>query len=328
MQDVTDLPFMRVMARYGGADLYVTEYFRVHKESHLSKWILRSITENPTGRPVFAQMIGNDEEVLVRNAKRLMEYDIAGVDLNLGCPAPTVYKKCAGGGLLREPQRIDRILGALRETIPGRFTVKTRVGFDTEQEFDNLLDVFARHEIDALTIHGRTVVGRYQTPVFPAPIKAAVERLSCPVIANGNVVDTVTGQSLLKQTGAAGLMLGRGAIRNPWLFDQLRAAWDGLDVPRPSHRDLHGYLSLLWEETAREKKKFDARKHTNKMKKYGVYIAQGVGRKFEEKLRRADGQEAFFGICDDYLLNDKALPVLPPEDSKLFCGFGELLKDN
>ncbi len=317
---------MRVMARYGGADLYVTEYFRVHAESHLSKWILRSITENPTGRPIFAQMIGNDEEVLVRNAKRLMEHPIAGVDLNLGCPAPTVYRKCAGGGLLREPQRIDRLLGALREAVDGRFTVKTRVGFETGAEFDDLLDVFAKHEIDALTIHGRTVVGRYQTPVDPEPIKTAVERMSCPVIANGNVVDVATGQALLAQTGAAGLMMGRGAIRNPWLFDQLRATHEGREPIQPSHRDLHAYLTALWEETAREKKKFDPRKHTNKMKKYGVYIAQGIGEEFEQRLRRSKEEAEFFGICDEFLLNDEPLPVLPPENSKLFCGFAELLK--
>src|ERR1044072_586541 len=73
MQDVTDLPFWRLMTQYGGADVYYTEYFRVHATSHLEKYILRSVTENPTGRPVIAQMIGNDIEALVRNAKLLQE---------------------------------------------------------------------------------------------------------------------------------------------------------------------------------------------------------------------------------------------------------------
>ena len=96
MQDVTDLPFMRLMAQFGGADLYFTEYFRVHVTSCLDKPILRSITENPTGRPIIAQMIGNDIPALVRSARALQQYPIAGVDLNLGCPAPVVYRKCAG----------------------------------------------------------------------------------------------------------------------------------------------------------------------------------------------------------------------------------------
>jgi len=106
MQDVTDLPFWRLMARYGGADVYYTEYFRVHATSNLDWHILKSITENPTGKPVVAQMIGNDIPSLVRTAKELQQYAIAAVDLNLGCPAPVVYRKCAGGGLLREPARV------------------------------------------------------------------------------------------------------------------------------------------------------------------------------------------------------------------------------
>src|SRR5258706_10614760 len=122
MQDVTDLPFMKLMTAYGGADLYFTEYFRVYATSNLDWHILQSITENPTGRPVIAQMIGNDIPSLVRTARELQEYPIAAVDLNLGCPAPVVYRKCAGGGLLREPKRVDEILGALRDAVKTKFT--------------------------------------------------------------------------------------------------------------------------------------------------------------------------------------------------------------
>src|SRR5687768_17327497 len=129
MQDVTDLPFWRLMTAYGGADVYYTEYFRVHCDSRLEKYILRSVVENPTGRPVVAQMIGNDIPSLVRSARELQQYPIAAVDLNLGCPAPVVYRKCAGGGLLREPAKVDAILGALRDAVSVAFTVKTRLGF-------------------------------------------------------------------------------------------------------------------------------------------------------------------------------------------------------
>src|ERR1700723_3228332 len=147
MQDVTTLEFMRVVSRYGGPDVYWTEYFRVHAVSSLEKWILDSITKNPTGRPVIAQMMGNDIPSLVRTAKELQNYPVAAIDLNLGCPAPIVYRKCAGGGLLREPQRIDAILGALRDAVVIPFTVKTRIGFESPAEFDALLPVFARHQI-------------------------------------------------------------------------------------------------------------------------------------------------------------------------------------
>ena len=135
MQEVTDLPFWKLMAAYGGADVYVTEYFRVYATSHLIKRILKSITENPTGRPVIAQMIGNDIPSLVRTARELQHYPIAAVDLNLGCPAPVVYRKCAGGGLLREPRQVDAILGALRDAVQMKFTVKTRIRFDSPEVF-------------------------------------------------------------------------------------------------------------------------------------------------------------------------------------------------
>src|SRR5205809_3163833 len=145
MQDVTDLPFWKLMSGYGGADVYYTEYFRVHGTSTLEKWILKSITENPTGQPVVAQMIGNDIPSLVRTARELQQHPIAAVDLNLGCPAPVVYRKCAGDGLLREPQKVDAILGALREAVTTKFTVKTRIGFDSHDVFAELLPIFAKH---------------------------------------------------------------------------------------------------------------------------------------------------------------------------------------
>src|SRR3984957_19504664 len=215
MQDVTDLPFWKLMTGYGGADVYYTEFFRVHAVSHLEKYILKSITENPTGRPVVAQMIGNDTPSLVRSARELQEYNIAAVDLNLGCPAPIVYRKCAGGGLLREPGRIDAILGALRDAVKIKFTVKTRLGFDSPEVFDQLLPIFAKHSLDLLTVHARTVKEMYWSEVHYDFIARAVAEMPCPVIANGNVHSAQSAAGVLRITGARGLMIGRGAIRNP-----------------------------------------------------------------------------------------------------------------
>ncbi len=327
MQAVTDLPFMRVMARFGGPDVYVTEYFRVYLNSRLDPYILRSITENPTGKPVFAQLIGQDVRELVRVAGELEQYPVAGIDLNLGCPAPVVCRKEAGGGLLRNPTKIDAILGAMREAVAGRFTVKTRVGWESDAEFGGLLGVCRKHASDGLAIDGRTVMEGYQTPVHPDSVRQAVKVLECPVIANGNVVNVATGKAYLERTGAAGLMIGRGAVRNPWLFDQLRAAHGALDKsPEPTGRDLLEYIGVLWDETGREMKQdYDSRKQTHKMKRYLVYMAQGLEREFEERIRRVQDEAAFFAVCREFLDNDRVVPDLPPEESKRFCGFGELL---
>ena len=328
MQAVTDLPFMRVMARYGGPDVYVSEYFRVYENSRLDPRILRAIDENPTGNPVFAQLIGRDIPALVRTARELEEHPVGGIDLNLGCPAPVVCRKNAGGGLLRNPERIDRILGALREAVQGRFTVKTRVGWESTLEFEGLLAVFRRHAIDALTIHGRTVRERYQSPVHPACVRRAVETLECPVIANGNVVNVATGRAFLERTGAAGLMIGRGAIRNPWIFAQLRAACGGqAESPVPRGRDLLEYIGVLWEETAREQAGYEQEKQVQKMKRYLVYMAQGLDPAFEDRIRRAREEQEFFTVCREYLDHGDPLPDVPAEASKRFCGFGDLLLD-
>jgi tRNA-dihydrouridine synthase len=247
MQDVTTLEFMRVISRYGGPEVYWTEYFRVHGDSRPEKWILDSITKNPTGRPVVAQMIGNDIPALVRTAKLLQQYPVAAIDLNLGCPAPIVYRKCAGGGLLREPQKIDAILGALRDAVTISFTVKTRIGFETPAEFDALLPLFARHPIDLLTIHARTVAQMYRPGVRYDLIAQAARALKCPVLANGNVFSGAQAKQLLSETGVRGLMIGRGAIRNPWLFDQVRDELRGEKTVLPTGRDVLNYIRELWD---------------------------------------------------------------------------------
>jgi tRNA-dihydrouridine synthase len=325
MQDVTDLPFMRVIARRGAPDWFVTEYFRVHPESHLNRYILRSITENLTEKPVFAQMIGRDLPSLIRTARELGKYPIAGIDLNLGCPAPIVCRKDAGGGLLRNPETVNRLIGSLREAIPGKFTVKTRIGYTTPEEFPQLLEIFRSHAIDGLTIHGRTVTERYQTPVHPDRVCAAVERMECPVIANGNVVDVETGVSYLAQTAAAGLMIGRGAIRNPWIFSQLRASFEGRPAFLPSYRDLWEYVLELYDEIGRETEKFNALAHVQRMKKTLSYISHGLEGEFEHDMRRMKTPEDFQEICKRHLDHLTPLPAKPPVDSKLFCGFEALI---
>lgn len=311
MQDVTDLPFWRLMAGYGGADLYFTEYFRVHAVSKLEKWILRSITENPTGRPAIAQLIGNDVAAMVRTARELQKHPIHGIDVNLGCPAPVVYRKCAGGGLLREPERIDLILGALREAVqpPFRFSVKTRLGFDSAEGFERLLEIFARHSLDLLSVHGRTVTQMYRGDVDYDWIGRAVQRMPCPVLANGNIGSVEDARRVLRQTGAAGLMIGRGAIRNPWIFQQIRQAFRGEPVFVPTGRDLLLYIEALYEATTPTG--LDERVAVQKLKKYMNFIGIGLepGGEFLHTVRRLESKEELFALCWKFLDHDRPLGI-------------------
>ena len=311
MQDVTDLAFWRLMNTYGGADIYYTEYFRVHSTSCLEKPILKSIVENPTGRPVVAQMIGNDIPSLVRTVKELQQYPVAAIDLNLGCPAPVVYRKCAGGGLLREPQRIDAILGALREAITGNFTVKTRLGFDSADRFDELLEIFARHAIDLLTVHGRTVKEMYRSEVHYDFIARAVDAVRFPVLANGNVYSASKAAAVLQETGARGLMIGRGAIRNPWIFLQIRQKQQEQPLFLPRGRDVLNYLRALYEAVKHPEMREVA--HVQKMKKYLNYIGLGVEPtgQFLHQIRRVTSEKEFFRLCEEFLSHDELMPLEP-----------------
>jgi tRNA-dihydrouridine synthase B len=311
MQDVTDLPFWRLMTAYGGADVYYTEYFRVHAVSHLEKWIVESITQNPTGRPVIAQMIGNDIPSLVRAAKELQQLPIVAVDLNLGCPAPVVYRKCAGGGLLREPKRVDAILGALRDAISVKFTVKTRLGFDSPDVFEELLPIFARHSLDLLTVHGRTVREMYRAEVHYDYIARAVAAMPCPVLANGNVHSTRKAREVLALTGARGLMIGRGVIRNPWLFRQIRQELRGEPLFIPTGFDVLNYVRALYDAVCSPEVRESAQ--VQKMKKYLNYLGLGVeptGR-FLHEIRRVNTKTDFFRICEEFLSHDQPMPLEP-----------------
>ena len=324
MQAITDLPFMRVLARRSSPDWFVCEYFRVHHASSLNPHILRTITENKTGRPVFAQLIGSDLASLQRTATALAAYPVAGIDLNLGCPAPIVCRKAAGGALLRDLAGLDRLLGGLREVIGGRFTVKTRVGYAGSEEFSGLLEIFRRHAIDGLTIHARSVHERYQGPVHTDCVQAAVESLNCPVIANGNIVDVPSALAYHRQTAAAGLMIGRGAIRNPWIFAQVRAAFEGGELIIPTYRDLLGYIRELSDEIAREAPRYEPLGHVQRMKRTLGYISHGLDLAFEHAVRRCCQPAELWAICEAHLGRDEALPSRPPVDSKLFSGFAHL----
>jgi tRNA-dihydrouridine synthase B len=303
MQDVTEVYFINAIAEYGCPDYFFTEYFRVHGDSGVDKHILRSITENTTNRPVFAQMIGESIPDLVRTAKLLSQYPIAGIDLNMGCPAPRIYRKNVGGGLLRDPDKIDRILGELRSAVAGNFTVKMRIGFEDTSEFDRVLSLIDRHNIDLLSLHGRTVKEAYHGAVHYDSIAHAVQRLSCPVLANGNVSSAASAIAVLSQTQAAGVMVGRAAIRNPWIFKQIRQALAGEAVSVVTLGEVRDYIDRLYR--MQQVRSVPEKSRVSHLKMYLNYIGQSVDAAgvFLRDMRKAQTEAELFGICDRELLS-------------------------
>ena len=326
MQDVTDLPFMRVIAHYGAPDYFFTEFFRVHAQSRPEKHILRSITENQTGRPVFAQLIGEHGPDMVRTVKDLLQYPVAGIDLNMGCPAPKIYKKNVGGGLLRDPAKVDELIGHLRDAVPGLFTVKMRIGFDSTENYERILALINKHGVNLLSVHGRTVKEMYRSEVHYDYIGVAARTVRCPVLANGNVTSAAKAAAVIAETGAAGVMIGRHAIRNPWVFRQIREkfggpvtrlAGDGAPGENPDGRktvlpqifqptlaDVREYIERLYRET--HQPGLPEKVHVAKMKKYLNFVGQGVDADslFLQEMRRAMTEAELFAVCDRHLLTE------------------------
>lgn len=314
MQDVTNLWFMKVIAHYGSPDYFFTEYFRVNDTSRLNRNILAAITENDTGRPVFAQMIGESIPDLVRTAKELCKYNIAGVDLNMGCPAPRIYRKNVGGGLLREPEKVEQILGELRSAVNDKpLTVKMRVGFENTDNFYEILDIINRHNIDLLSLHGRTVKDMYHGAVKYDLIAEAVKRVDCPVLANGNINSATTALEVLSQTGAAGVMVGRWAIGNPWLFHQIRQALRGEEITPVPLVEVRNYIDRLWQTPTAST--IPERARVSYLKMFLNYIALSVDTEgdFLRLMRRVQTEVEMFNLCDRILLTEgtKTLALAP-----------------
>lgn len=316
MQDVTDLPFMRLIGRYGPPDFFFTEYLRVHSQSLPEKHIVRSILEHGSGRPVFAQLIGEDLVHIRRTVDLLRHLPIAGIDLNLGCPAPKVYKKNVGGGLLRDLSQVDRIFGLLRDISPQRFTVKCRLGFDDREPFPRLLKLVRQHQVDLLSVHGRTVREMYRAEVRYDFIRMAVESVPCPVLANGNITSPAKANDVLQQTGAYGVMIGRAAIRNPWIFRQFREERNpACSKPfQPTLADVRTYIDDLWEATAAPH--LPELGQVARMKKFLNFVGLSVDPQgqFPKLMRRTQTQAELMQIADLFLLqNNNASTPFPSE---------------
>ena len=214
----------------------------------------------------------------------------------------------------------------LRPVVSGKLTLKTRVGFETPDEFDDLLELFASLPIDGLAIHGRTVRERYQSPVHTDCIARAVEVLPFPVTANGSIISVETGLAVLEKTKAAGLMIGRGGIRDPWLFEAIRAALRGERKPQTTLRDVCEYILELSDEISREEEFDNDTQLVHRMKKFTNYIASGIHEgALSHSLRRCTTLTDFQKICREHLKTDELFPIEPPDDGKLFCGFRELV---
>lgn len=232
-------------------DVVFTEFLRVKGGS---KGILagadrREIVPPPAGVPLVVQLVGHDRDGLVAAARAAEAAGARHLNLNLGCPYGRMSSALTGGGMLRQPERLPELFSALRAAVTGSLSVKLRAGYDDPRQIFSLLPALEAAEIDFLVLHPRTVVQQYAGSADHHLTAEVVAATALPVIANGDVVAADQGREVLALTGAAGLMLGRGAIGDPWLFTRLRdeTAWTAVQRRRELQRYLRE-LALAYQE--------------------------------------------------------------------------------
>jgi tRNA-dihydrouridine synthase len=224
MQGLTNRALRGLFCEWVKPDVVFTEFIRVRPGSRqpLSAVDRLETADNRGSTPLVVQLIGRDTEALVAAALAAAETGAVHLNINLGCPYGRMSLGSAGGALLKDPEGLAERLHRLRRVAPGSFSVKARSGYDDPEQIFKLLPLFADCGVDFLILHPRTVVQKYSGRADHLITARVVAATTLPVIANGDVTTAEEGRALLTETGAAGLMLGRGAIRDPRLFARLR----------------------------------------------------------------------------------------------------------
>ncbi|HIV68666.1 MAG TPA: tRNA dihydrouridine synthase DusB [Candidatus Butyricicoccus stercorigallinarum] len=232
MAGVTDRAF-RQICRECGAAMTVSEMISTQALLFQDRKTRGLLSLAPNETPGWIQIFGSNPDYMAAGARKAL--DISGaalVDINMGCPAPKIVKGGDGSALMNDPALAARIIRAVVEAVDVPVTVKFRKGWDEEHQ--NYLD-FAKMAEDcgaaAVTLHGRTRAQMYAGRADWAAIAAVKRALSIPVIANGDVMCAQDAQDILRETGADAVMIGRGALGNPWLFAQCAALDEGRAVP-------------------------------------------------------------------------------------------------
>ena len=223
MAGVTDLPF-RLMCSEQGAGLTCMEMVSAKAIWYQNKNTESLLEIHPDEGPTSLQLFGSDPKIVSEMAKRIEERPFAVLDINMGCPVPKVVNNGEGSALMREPRLAGEIIRATVKAIQKPVTVKIRKGFD--EAHVNAVEI-ARIAEDAgaaaIAVHGRTREQYYAGEADWEIIQRVREAVSIPVIGNGDITDGADARRMLEQTGCAGVMIGRAARGNPWLFGQIIA---------------------------------------------------------------------------------------------------------
>lgn len=238
MAGVTSLPF-RLIARQAGASLVFSETVSARGIVNRGARSWKLVETTPRETPIAFQLFGNAPEMLGEATRLLVDQGARFIDLNLGCPVKKFLKHGAGACLLRDPPKVAPLVAAMRRSIPdGVLSVKLRLGWDQRSITAPEVARIAEAEgADFAAVHGRTRAQLYRGRADCARIAEVVDAVQIPVFANGDIVTADGALEVLRKTGAAGVMIGRGALRNPWIFSQIIELASGKPMRQPTATD-------------------------------------------------------------------------------------------
>lgn len=233
MAGFSDLAARTIMAQHG-AVFTVSEMVSAKAITFQDAKSHKLISGSSGGAPYGIQLFGAEPETMARAAAACMRHNPDFIDINMGCPAPKIVAGGAGSALMKDPCLCGEIVAAVKQAVPVPVTVKMRSGWDLNSITCTQVAKQCEQAGAALiVVHGRTREQMYTPPVDYAPIVAVRQAVSVPVFGNGDILTADDALTMMQKTGCSGVAVGRGALGNPWLFEQIAAALRNETPPAP-----------------------------------------------------------------------------------------------
>jgi tRNA-dihydrouridine synthase len=298
MQGLTNQALRQAFIDHYRPDIVFTEFVRVHSMSRkrVARGDLAEVAAHDSAVPLVVQLIGNGGEALAQAAAVVEASGCQHLNLNLGCPYGRMSTGATGGELLREPNKLGALLQALRKAVGCGFSIKCRAGYDNQRQLFSLLPLFEDCGVDFLILHPRTVLQKYSGAADHELTAEAVAATRLPIIANGDITTAAQGREVLEMTGAAGLMIGRGALAQPLLFERIRNG-DGEIVDEVGRR--RELYPFIWDLLPRYLEKFcGERQALMKLKDLLNFIPDDELQRDLSKLKRTNTVAAFSALLE------------------------------
>lgn len=307
MAGVTDRDFRLIVKRIGGVGIVTMEFISSKMLMQGDKRITKLLTYEDEERPLSIQIYGSDAATMADAARVVEERGADLCDINMGCPANKVLKGCAGAALMGDLDLARDIVRECRRAISIPLTVKFRLGLDDHRRnFLELGRICEGEGADAVAMHGRTAKQRFTGEADWRPIAELKEAVSIPVLGNGDVRTAEDAVAMLRKTGCDGVMVGRGATRDPWIFARIAARLSDGRIPEPTladRRDLVlGHFRTLLERD-------DDKLALHKMRTFTQWYSHGLpgGKDLRRQIQSSPDAVSFFAMIDAYF--DQVLEV-------------------